>query len=173
MPPARAKGTPPSLTPKARAYLWWLSTHQIWAESVHWFGLQRVPIDICNFLQSCTWHLPHATDRSATDTIVLPPLQRMEQIFACLDRTIRSNKGQNVWTYRHTYLQTYRPNIGPTALFQRPARGNLRTKLSMLTHWNILLHDFGKNGCTGFSNILFFDPQKTTFHFFKKSCPQK
>ena len=48
---------------------------------------------------------------------------------------LQKSKCLNRWT-------DIQANIGQTTFFQRPTRGNLRAKLSMLTHRNFLLYDF-------------------------------
>ena len=79
--------------PMAHAHTWCISDHKVWAESVHWFGLQCCTF-LWNLLQDCTWHPPRATDWSTTSTIVFLPLRRIKWIFAA-DRTSRS--GSRGW----------------------------------------------------------------------------
>ena len=67
VPLTRVKEAPPSLTPMDRVHLWWLSAHQVWVKSVHWFGQQpwlkmlgnglrdSLPTK-CRIIHACEWH---------------------------------------------------------------------------------------------------------------------
>ena len=110
---------------------------QVWAKSVHWFDLQRWPIDFCKGLRDHTWHVPRATDRPASGTIFFPPFWCIEWIFARTDRTSRSgSRGENDWT--HTWTDKHR-----RLLFSSdPPEEIFEQKFSMLKHWSLLLYDF-------------------------------
>ena len=132
VPLTRVKGAPPS-TPKRITSPPMVAIGPPSLSRIHWFGLvgwlacrfglQRIPIDFANFLQDCTWHAnrhhrlcaapAHRTNIHPSRSVQPFGLQRRK----CLDKR----------TYIHT-------NIGQTTFSQRTTRGNLRAKLSTLTH---------------------------------------
>ena len=140
VPLTRVNGALPSPPPKGPAHAWWLSAHQVLAESVHWFGLQRCANDFCNFLQDCSWHLPRAQLPCATGPQPAPSSYRCpgtsnEYSPVPIGPAVRAPEAKMLGlTHRSKNTDRHRP-----AYFfsSDPPEEISLEEISMLTHWSL------------------------------------
>ena len=58
----------------------------------------------CKGLHDHTWHIPSATDRSETNSIIFPAFRRIERISTRPDPPSRSDsRGKDAWVDMHTH----------------------------------------------------------------------
>ena len=139
MPLIRIKETPPLSAAKACTHQCWLSAHQVWAESIHWFGLQRFPTDFVMVCVITPWHVapepirpqlaPSSFRRYGGKTMV--PIAEYSRN---IPRNIRPSRSDQPLGSReakmlgHTDTCTHRQTSAGLLFIQRFSRRNLRAK---------------------------------------------
>ena len=94
-------GTAPPMDFKLVQYACDLQVSDLWCPPCDLWGCSKI---FGRPLRGCTCHVPRATGRPETGTIIVPAFQRVDRCRPRADRTSRSGAMPgSAWTHRHTH----------------------------------------------------------------------